>query len=197
MKVSTLTRSAILLACLPLLVLPGVLHGQASGPTRHERAAALADRLWSSPLPQDSAVAPAGGLTLLRVAKWGALIGAAGAGVYGFVQNHRADDRYRELEEFCQAEMFRCAQRTAAGEYEDPAFENRYQKVRSLDRRSHTALVLSQIGVASSVVLFLLDLGNAGPPTDIPYVPSGLEIAPAKNGLKIGVRLNVSGSLDR
>jgi hypothetical protein len=107
----------------------------------------------------------------MRIAKWGTLAGAAAGAIYGFVQNHRADDLFNDLERLCQDQPVRCSLRDAGGAYRDPEFEALYGDVRHLDRRAHTALLLSQIGVATSVVLFLLDLDNTRPP-DIPFVPS-------------------------
>ena len=125
----------------------------------------------------------------LRVAKWTVLVASAGAGIYGFVQNGRADDRFRDLESLCQAEQQRCEQRTASGAYQDAEFESLFDEVRTLDGRSHTALLLSQVGVAAGVVLFLLDLGNAESPSDIPFVPTALRVAPATGGgVSIGLR---------
>jgi len=108
----------------------------------------------------------------LRVAKWGALATAAGAAVYGFVQNHRADDRFNQLEQLCQDQPARCSVRGPGGAYQDPEFEALYREVRSLDRRAHAGLLLGQIGVAASVLFFLLDLDKTRRPPDIPFVPS-------------------------
>jgi hypothetical protein len=118
------------------------------------------------------------GLRPLRVAKWSLLAGAAASGIYGFVQNNRADDRFEQLERLCQDQAERCDLRTPDGAYADAEFEALYQEVGRLDSRSHTALLLSQAGIATSVVLFLLDLDNSNGPGDIPWVPSGLRVAP-------------------
>jgi hypothetical protein len=132
------------------------------------------------------------GLRPMRVAKWSVLAVAAGAGVYGFVRNNEADDRFRQLEELCQAEQFRCSQRTPDGAYADAEFERMYQDVRRLDDRSHVALLFSQIGVATGVALFLLDLGNSDSPDDIPWVPGDLQVRPVQGGVEVGVRVPVS-----
>jgi hypothetical protein len=124
-------------------------------------AAASADTVVDSPRP----------FRLLRVAKWTVLAGSAGAGVWGFLQNERADEKYRELEQQCEAEPARCRRRLSDGAYEDAVFETRYQEIRALDRDSHAALLAGQLGLAASVALFLLDLGNIRPPADIPYDP--------------------------
>lgn len=144
--------------------------------------------IFEKPEPQDtSSGLPA--FRPLRVAKWSVLAAAAGAGVYGFIRNGEADDEYSRLEQMCQNQQVRCADRTATGEYSDPEFERLFQRVKSLDDRSHTALLVSQIGVATGVVLFLLDLGNVRSPGDIPFAPSGLEITPSNGRLDLSVRL--------
>lgn len=107
----------------------------------------------------------------LRIAKWGTLAAAAGGAIYGFVQNHRADDRFNELEQLCQEQPVRCSMRAPDGAYQDAEFEQLYQDVHRLDRRAHTGLLLGQISVAASVVFFLLDLDNTRRPPDIPFVP--------------------------
>jgi hypothetical protein len=129
--------------------------------TSASAATAVPDTIFDAP----------GGLRLLRVAKWSVLAGSAGAAIWGFVQNERADRRFHELELQCEADPVRCRRRTSDGAYEDPVLEARFQEVRSLDRKSHLALLAGQVGLAGSVVLFLLDLGNVTPPPDIPYDP--------------------------
>jgi hypothetical protein len=144
--------------------------------------------------PVDSARRQSPGpFRLLRVAKWSVLAGAAGTGIWGFLRNDRADELYSELEQACELDRTRCLDRGPGGVYNDPVFEARYQKVRALDRDSHRALVISQIGLAASVVLFLLDLGNSRPPPDIPYVPRGLNVGTERAG---GVSLELRLPLD-
>ncbi len=134
----------------------------------------------------------------LRLAKWSTLALSAATGVYGFVQSGRADDRYHELERLCQNQPERCASRTSSGAYADAEFESRYAAVRALDRRSHNALLVSQVGVAGSVVLFLLDLGNARPPRDIPFVPPGTRVEPDAQGrLLLGMALPLGNAHGR
>lgn len=130
----------------------------------------------------DSALEQPNDFRLLRLAKWTTLAGAVGAGVYGFIRNERADDEYRELERLCSNDPQRCGMDTSRGIYADPALQARYDKARAIDRESHVALIASQVGVAATVVLFLLDLGNTRPPPDIPYVPSGLSFGPTGDG---------------
>lgn len=107
----------------------------------------------------------------LRLAKWGTLAAAAGGAVYGFLQNHRADDRFNQLEQLCQEQPVRCSMREPDGAYLDAEFEQLYQDVQRLDRRAHTGLLLGQVSVAASVVFFLLDLDKTRRPPDIPFVP--------------------------
>lgn len=118
----------------------------------------------------------------LRVAKW--TIGAAslGTALYGFVQNRAADDAYSELERMCQAQEEVCRQRLPGGAYADPGLEAQYQDVRRLDQRARVSLIAGQVGIATSVVLFLLDLRNEQPPPNIPYEPKGLEVGASGDG---------------
>ena len=117
----------------------------------------------------------------VRFAKWTTLAASAGAAVYGFTTNRRADDGYAELEELCEANRANCEARNA-GAYADPALEQRYQDVIALDGKARNALVASQVGVAATVLLFIYDLRSAAPPRGIPYEPRSLEVAPAKDG---------------
>jgi hypothetical protein len=136
---------------------------------------------------QDSA-SRTSGLRPLRVAKWSVVVAAGGAGIYGFLQNNDADDRFHDLEQLCQQQQFRCAARTERGEYADTEFEDLYQHVRRLDGRSHKALLFSQIGVA----LFLLDLANSDAPRDIPWVPANVEAEPVAGRIELSLRVPLS-----
>ncbi len=140
-----------------------------------------------SPLPaqrldEEDAPAEVRPLRPMRVAKWSTLVVAAGTAAWGFVQNGKADDAFADLERRCNAAPSVCARRTPDGAYEDAELERRYQNVRSLDRRAHAALLLGQIGIATSAVLFLLDLGNARRPPDIPFTPTEIEVQPRADG---------------
>jgi hypothetical protein len=139
--------------------------------------------------PPDTAPPVAGGLRPLRVAKWTTLIAAAASGIYGFVENARADDRFAELEQQCQARRAECRRRTADGAYEDAALEELYQRVRRHDRRAHRALLSGQIGVAASVGLFLLDLGNVRPPSDVPWVPGTVRLERGPGTVQLSLKL--------
>jgi hypothetical protein len=125
----------------------------------------------------------------LRLAKWSALGASGAAALYGFVNNRRADEAFQGLERQCQEDWDRCLDRLPGGAYGDPALEAEYQRVRHLDGRARTALVVGQIGIATSVVLFILDLRNEQPPPNIPFDPSRLQFTPARDG---GVSLGVS-----
>ncbi|HSJ14738.1 MAG TPA: hypothetical protein VK939_09985 [Longimicrobiales bacterium] len=120
--------------------------------------------------------------SVLRVAKWSTLLLSAGAAIYGFTENERADNLYEELEQLCQAAPAECRARTPDGAYQAPELETRYQRVLDRDRTARTALLASQVGIAASVVLFILDLRNARPPDDIIYEPRPLQVGPARDG---------------
>jgi hypothetical protein len=126
----------------------------------------------------------------LRLAKWSALGASGAAALYGFVNNRRADEAFQGLERQCQEDWDRCLDRLPGGAYGDPALEAEYQRVRHLDGRARTALVVGQIGIATSVVLFILDLRNEQPPPNIPFDPSRLQFMPARDGgLSLGLSL--------
>ncbi|CAN5854167.1 hypothetical protein BH23GEM9_BH23GEM9_18380 [soil metagenome] len=125
----------------------------------------------------------------LRVAKWSLTVASAGTALYGFANNRNADDAYAGLERLCGEDPDRCKDRLPGGGYADPLLEAEYQHIRSLDGRARTALIVSQVGVATSVVLFILDLRNRQPPPNIPYEPTRFEVGPASDG---GLTLRVN-----
>lgn len=133
-----------------------------------------------------------GGWTALRVAKWSTAGVAAGTALYGFINNQRADDRFESIERACVLEPARCADRLPGGAYADAELEVEYQDARAIDRRARTALIAGQIGVAASVVLFIVDLRNSDAPADIPYEPRTLDVSPSRDGglsLQLNIRL--------
>ena len=131
-----------------------------------------------------------GGWSMLRVAKWTTALAAAGTAIYGFTENQRADREYERLEQVCVDEPLRCDARLPNGAYTDADLEARYQDVRAIDRRARAALVAGQIGVAASVVMFIIDLRNSSPPANIPYEPRTFEMMPARDG-GVSLRMNV------
>lgn len=144
-------------------------------------------------LPQVDSTARAGSWSALRVAKWTTAAGAAGAAVYGVMQNRRADEQFEQLEQVCVTETWRCVERLPSGAYADAELEARYQDVRSLDSRARMALIAGQAGVAASVVLFILDLRNSDGPENIPYEPRTLEVRPSRDGgMSLTVRMNAA-----
>jgi hypothetical protein len=134
-----------------------------------------------------------GGLRPIAVAKWGALLGAAGAAAYGFIRNDEADDLYRELESACNADRAVCLLRTTDGAYANAEFEALYQDVLARDRTSQRALLASQVGVALGVVLFLIDLRSDDRPENIPYEPRLIHVLPGRDG---GLALRASVRVD-
>lgn len=118
----------------------------------------------------------------LRIAKWAAAAGSAGAALYGFSVSRRAEAGHTRLEEACQAEPDVCRERLPGGAYADAELEAMYQDVRALDRRARASLLLGQVGVATTVLLFLLDLRNDRPPPNIPWEPARIQLAPGAGG---------------
>jgi hypothetical protein len=110
--------------------------------------------------------------------------------VIGFTLNSSADDLYDDLERACVADPLVCRLRTPDGAYRSEELESRYQRVLDRDAGARTALLASQIGVATSVVLFILDLRNARGPEDIIYEPRTLEVSPRRDG-GVELRLNL------
>ena len=141
-------------------------------------------------VPAESSVQQRSGWRPLAVAKWTTAAAAAGAAVYGVVQNRRADNQFEDLEQVCVEEPFRCEERLPNGAYVDAELEARYQDVRDLDGRARAALIAGQIGVAASVALFILDLRNSDGPQNIPYEPRTFDVMPARDG-GVSLRLNL------
>ncbi len=162
-------------------------------------SAAAAQRLALPRWPESAAPAATRGQSArdssharrpLALAKWIAAGATVVAAAYGYEENRLADSRFEDLDKLCQAQPARCSPRTPSGAYVDAELEARYQEVRRLDRRATFGLVSAELGVATSLTLFLLDLRHAGrEPPNIPYKPPRLEIGPARDG---GVRLGVT-----
>jgi hypothetical protein len=138
--------------------------------------------LCAAPLRGQEVEPPPGDWRALRIAKWSMVGVSVGAALYGFSNNQRADDAFEELERMCQADVQRCAGRTASGAYADPVLESAFQEIRRLDRRARVGLVAGQAAVASAVVLFILDLRNDRPPPNIPYDGRMPRLEPARTG---------------
>jgi len=131
-----------------------------------------------------------GGWGALRISKWTALAATVGAAVYGVSTIQAADRGYEGLESACQVSPQLCKLRQTDGSYSDADFEQRYQTVLRQDRRARTALLASQLGVAATVTLFLLDLRHARGPKDIPYhPPQALELRPRPDGVELRLHL--------
>lgn len=115
---------------------------------------------------------------ILRLAKWGAMAVSAGASVYGFHVHGQADDAFQELQDICDQQPDRCGSRHPDGSFADTDLEGRYQQVLDKDRSARTALILAQVGLATTVVLFILDLGGNEAPPDIPFEPPKIVVGP-------------------
>ena len=126
------------------------------------------------------------GIRPLAIGKWAFLASGIGAATYGFVEGAKADDLYEDLEERCIADAALCRSRTPDGGYTDPELETLYQDVLSRDTRTRTALIAGQLSLASSLVLFLLDMGSGPQREGIPYEPPRLRVTP--EGLEVRLR---------
>jgi hypothetical protein len=133
--------------------------------------------------------------TLLRVSKWAMLGTTVGAAAYGFSTNRTADHDYAALEQMCVADRENCLRRTGEA-YTDAQMEQRYQDVKSLDRKARYALLGTQVGVVATVALFVYDLRHARPPKDIPYTPRALDLVPRSDG-SLQLRLTLPLPVDQ
>ena len=159
------------------LVLFCALASPAAAQHRDQRLAPVA----TPPQPQQtSAFRP------LAVAKWGLLASGIGAATYGFIEGAKADDIYEDLEGRCVGNANLCRARTADGGYTDPEMEALYQDVLKRDSRTRTALIAGQVSLASSLVLFLLDMGGGPQREGIPYEPPRLRVTP--EGMEVRIR---------
>jgi hypothetical protein len=140
---------------------------------------------------QDTVREARGGWSVIRVAKWSAALASAGAAAYGFMENRAADREYEDIERACEAAPLACATTTEGGTYADPALETRYQSVLQRDDRAQVALLAGQIGLAASVLLFILDLPEGTTPDDIPYEPRPLRLGLRAGQVQLAVQLPV------
>lgn len=139
----------------------------------------------------DSALALRAGWSPVRLAKWSTLFAATGAAVYGFTQNRTADREYEDIERLCEETPTQCATKPGSSEYADPALESRYQRVVQRDDRAKLALLAGQVGLAASVLLFIMDLPEGSTPDDIPYDPRPLRFGVRADQLQLSLHLAV------
>lgn len=132
-----------------------------------------------------------GGVRPMAVAKWGSLLSTAGTAVYGFAASMAADDHYARIEDACAEDVARCRISETDGRYLDPEIEEWDRQAERLDRRARVGLIASQVGVAASIVLFILDLRDTGAPPNVPYQPSRVQVGLSAIGVRLGVRLPV------
>jgi len=126
----------------------------------------------------------------LKVAKWTTLMGSAAALGYGIITNREADRDYDAIEKICEETPERCT-RLTNGEYADAELEARYQDVVRLDDRAKLSLTAGQVGLAATLVLFILDLPSDPGTEDIPYEPRRLRIGSRADGsLQVGYTLS-------
>lgn len=140
---------------------------------------------------QDTVRAARSGWSVMRVVKWSAALASAGAAAYGFMENRAADREYEDIERECEAAPTTCVTAVDGGVYSDPALEARYQNVLRRDDRAQVALLAGQIGLAASVLLFIMDLPEGATPDDIPYEPRPLRIGWHRDQLQLGIMLPV------
>jgi hypothetical protein len=118
----------------------------------------------------------------LRIAKWTTFLASGAAAAYGFSQNRVADDEYLKLEMECEESPLSCFKLADTDQYADPAMEQRYQKILKRDEDARFALLAGQIGIAASVVMFIIDLPDRESPEDIPYDPKPVRVGLSRDG---------------
>ena len=121
-----------------------------------------------------------------RVLKWTLMAVSIGAGVYAYSESRAADDAYADLRRYCRADEARCT--LAGGSYADPRAESLYRLSNDGDRRARIGLVAGQAALLGSVAFWIVDLGQGGPPENIPYDPD-------RGGRRSAARLRVGLSL--
>lgn len=121
-----------------------------------------------------------------RVLKWTLLAASIGAGVFAFTESRKADDAYAELRRYCRDVEARCA--LEGGSYADARAESLFRLSNDGDRRARIGLVAGQVALLGSVAFWIVDLGQGGPPDNIPYDPD-------RDGRRSSARLRVGLSL--
>jgi hypothetical protein len=141
---------------------------------------------------------PEGENLLVELAKWTASGFALAAGAGAFVIQNDAEDRFEELERFCDESPGVCRDLTESGAYADPALERRYQDIRSDYRNSRWLLYGAHALAATAVVLFIVDLPRDATPDNVPYDPSELRVGVRPDGgIEASFRYPVSNIFTR
>ena len=112
----------------------------------------------------------------IRVAKWSTLTLSTGSLMYGYFQNRAADRDYADIERLCQNNPLSCARLNDTGPYADAALESRYQGVLRRDDRAKFALIAGEVGLLTSLALFIIDLPSGSTTKTIPYNPKALRL---------------------
>lgn len=141
---------------------------------------------------------PEGENTLVEIGKWTSGGLALAAGVWAFMTQHDAEDRYEALESYCLENAQVCADVNEDGAYNDPALERRYQDIRGDYRNARWGLIGAHVLAATSVMLFIIDLPRTSAPDNVPYDPPALRIGARPDGaLEASFRYPVSNILTR
>lgn len=138
---------------------------------------------------QDTAIRVGSSWSPIRIAKWSTLLASTSAAAYGFAQNRIADRDYEDIERQCLATLSSCDRKTGSDVYADATLEERYQTVVRRDDRAKVALLAGQVGLAASVLMFIIDLPKGTGPQDIPYEPHPLQVGFTSGQLLFSFRL--------
>ena len=156
--------------------------------------ALLAALLIAAPLSgQEEATAAAneGQPWLVSVASWGkfATLGiAAGFLVLAAGEHSAAEDSYATLLARCQGDPSLCIV-AGNGGYLDTASEALYQQTLDGDASARQWLLVSQVALAASALLWIVDLTKGGgDPENIPYVPLRVGFGPREARVGLSLR---------
>lgn len=166
----------------PLLLLLALAPATALAPVAPAAAQERAPARFAAEVGEAPPVQSRPAFRTLRVAKWSTAALTAAVAGFGLAAYTRADDRYHELERACVEDPDACAQRLPNGAYADARLEALYQEVVRLDSQARLALIGSQVGLAASVIFFILDLRHDTTPPNIPYQPRALRVTPGPHG---------------
>lgn len=124
-------------------------------------------------------------VSVSHIGKWTFLAATAGLTTMAAIKMGRADDRFDELQTFCQTAIGICSTE-ADGAFIDPTAERLFQETRSLDGQAQRFLIGGQFTLMVSGALFLVDLlSDHGGPENIPFTPLKL----FQQGNLVGLRI--------
>jgi hypothetical protein len=138
--------------------------------------------LAAAPTP---AVAQGAG-PVVKYGKWALLAGSVGMNYLAARAHDRAEDAFEALEEWCEADRFRC-DLDPGGRYFDPTSEALYQESLRQDRRARGWLFGGEGALLGAAALFVWELTRSSTrPDNIPFEP---EVTTHRGTTRLGLRL--------